>query len=183
MSIFFSLSLFYLSFIPLWISVIIVDIKYIIDGNNCLRTVYISIGCILIALIISLVVVRCGINIKTREGTYEYTIVDAKENKSITTEYMLSYILPLFAFDFTQWNGVVMFLIFFITLGFLCIKHNNFCVNLILETANYRFYSCTLKNEDKVEIKRTIISRRRLNTNVGDKVHLKLLNNEFCIDV
>ena len=57
---------------------------------------------------------------------YEYTIVDAKENKSIITDYMLSYILPLFVFDFTQWDGVVMFLIFFITLGFLCIKHNNF---------------------------------------------------------
>lgn len=163
---------------------LIVDIKYIIDGNNSLHTVYISIWCILLFIILSLVVViRYIMKIKTNEGTYEYTIVDAKENKSIITDYMLSYILPLFVFDFTHLYGVVMFLIFFITIGFLCIKHNNFCVNIIFEIANYRFYSCTLKNEDNVEIKRTIISRSRLNSNVGNAIHLKLLNNEFCIDV
>lgn len=184
MSIFFSLSLFYLSFIPLWISVLFVDIKYIIDGNNSLHTAFISIWCILLFIILSLVVVIKYIRkIKTREGIYEYTIVDAKENKSIITDYMLSYILPLFVFDFTHLDGVIMFLIFFITLGFFCIKHNNFCVNIIFEIANYRFYSCTLKNEDNVEIKRTIISRSRLNSNVGNAIHLKLLNNEFCIDV
>ena len=184
MSIFFSLSLFYLSFIPLWISVLFVDIKYIIDGNNSLCTAYISIGCILLFIILSLVVViRYIMKIKTKEGTHKYTIVDAKENKSITTDYMLSYILPLFVFDFTHLDGVIMFLIFFITLGFLCIKHNNFCVNIIFEIANYRFYSCTLKNEDNVEINRTIISRSILNSNVGNVIDLKLLNNEFCIDV
>lgn len=57
-------------------------------------------------------------------------------------EYLLSYILPLFAFDFTVWNGVVLFLIFFTILGFLCIKHNYFSVNIILEMAEFRFYNC-----------------------------------------
>ena len=127
--------------------------------------------------------IRYIMKIKTKEGTHKYTIVDAKENKSIIIDYILSYILPLFVFDFTHLEGVVMFLIFFITLGFLCIKHNNFCVNIIFEIVNYRFYSCTLKNEDNVEINRTIISRSRLKSNIGNVINLKLLNNEFCIDI
>lgn len=43
----------------------------------------------------------------------------------ITAEYLLSYILPLFAFDFTKWDEVVKFLIFFLTFSYLCIRHGH----------------------------------------------------------
>mgnify|MGYP000320977530 FL=1 len=60
----------------------------------------------------------------------------------ITAEYLLSYILPLFAFDFTKWDEVVKFLIFFLTFGYLCIKHNSFSVNIVLELLGYKMYDC-----------------------------------------
>ncbi|MBQ1502206.1 MAG: hypothetical protein IIZ45_06305, partial [Firmicutes bacterium] len=41
------------------------------------------------------------------EGTTPHKVLSATEEKTITAEYLLSYILPLFAFDFTQWCGLL----------------------------------------------------------------------------
>lgn len=120
---------------------------------------------------------------KGKEGTQPNIIIEAKEEKTITTEYLLSYILPLFAFDFTQWDGVVLFLLFFIVLGFLCIRHNNFYLNIILEIVNYRFYSCKCINEDGQKTMLIIISCRKLNNCIGDEIYLKALNNELKLDI
>ena len=105
MSLWFPYCLFYLSFTPLWISILFVDIKSIIVDNEYLYTEYISVICILIAAAVSCFVVFWGINgnlRKGKEGTQPNIIIEAKEEKTITTEYLLSYILPLFAFDFTK---------------------------------------------------------------------------------
>ena len=105
------------------------------------------------------------------------------KEKTITAEYLLSYILPLFAFDFTQWSQVVLFLIFYLTLGFLCIRHNYFSVNIVLEIARFRFYTCTVENEDGQRLEQRIISHRRLNGCIGDFLYLKSLNNEYKLDI
>ena len=185
MSLWFPYCLFYLSFTPLWISILFVDIKSIIVDNEYLYTEYISVICILIAAAVSCFVVFWGINgnlRKGKEGTQPNIIIEAKEEKTITTEYLLSYILPLFAFDFTKWDGIVLFLVFFSVLGFLCIKHNNFCVNIILEIADYRFYNCKCINEDGQKTMQTIISCRKLNGCIGDEIYLKAMNNKLKLD-
>ena len=179
----FSYSLFFLSFTPLWISILFVDILNIIQGDEHLCTEYIGMVCIILSLIFSLIVLFKELKSQCTEGTHLYTIVNVKEEKTITTEYLLSHILPLFTFDFKQWDGAILFLIFFITLGFLCIKHNNFYVNIVLEIAKYNFYSCTLINEDNVQINKIVISRRKLTGCIGDDIHLKLLNNELGLDI
>ncbi len=183
MSLLFRLSLFYLSFTPLWISVLFIDIKSIAEKNANLYTEEITIICILILAAFSLVVLLFETSANCKEGTQAHTIVSAQEEKAITAEYLLSYILPLFAFDFTHWDGIVLFLMFFLTLGFLCIRHNYFSVNIILELMNFRFYKCKLKNEDNIETEQTIISHRRLNGLVGEIINLKSLNNEYKLDI
>lgn len=179
----FSLSLFFVSFMPLWISVLFVDIKSIFENQTNLWTEKISIVCILAFTFLSLCVLRRKLHSSGREGTRHYTVIKVKEEKTIATEYLLSYILPLFAFDFTLWNEVILFLIFFLTIGFLCINHNHFSVNIILELLRYRFYICTLKNDDGLEIEHAIISRRDLTGNVNEEIYLKSLNDEYKLDV
>ena len=93
------------------------------------------------------------------------------------------FILPLFAFDFTKWDQVVLFLVFFVTLGFLCIRHNHFSVNILLEILNYKMYTCELEDEDKNVVQRKIISHRTLNTHKGEYIYLKSLNNEIKLDI
>ena len=119
----------------------------------------------------------------TDDEKYVLTINDAKESKTVTAEFLLSYILPLFAFDFTQWDEVVKFLIFFLIFGFLCIRHNNFSVNIILELMHYRMYECKLMNADGMEVERTVISKNILSTSKGKDVQVKILNNEYYLDL
>lgn len=183
MSKLFSFSLYYISFAPLWLSVLFIDLKSCIENSENLWTEKISIGCILIFAIICLIVLLIELHTNDKESAVPQILKQAKEEKNITAEYLLSYILPLFAFDFTTWNGVILFLIFFFTLGFLCIKHNYFSVNIVLELANFRFYTCTFKNEDGIETEQTVISRRKLTGCIGEEVYLKSLNNEFKFDI
>lgn len=183
MSKLFSFSLYYISFAPLWLSVLFIDLKSCIENSENLWTEKISIGCILIFAIVCLIVLLIELHTNDKESAVPQILKQAKEEKNITAEYLLSYILPLFAFDFTTWNGVILFLIFFFTLGFLCIKHNYFSVNIVLELANFRFYTCTFKNEDGIETEQTVISRRKLTGCIGEEVYLKSLNNEFKFDI
>jgi len=179
----FSLSLYYTSFAPLWISILFIDIKGCIENSSNRWTEFISIGCILILSLIALIVLMIALCTNGKEGTTPHKIISATEEKTITAEYLLSYILPLFAFDFTQWSQVVLFLIFFLTLGYLCIRHNYFSVNIILEIANFRFYTCKVENEDGQIIEQRILSHRRLNGCIGETLYLKALNNEYKLDI
>lgn len=100
-----------------------------------------------------------------------------------TSKRRKNYNSRIFAFDFTVWNEVVLFLIFFATLGFLCIKHNYFSVNIVLEYTNFKFYSCIFKNEDGIETEQSVISHRKLTGCVGYTIYLKSLNNEYKLDI
>lgn len=183
MSSIFSFSLYYISFVPLWMSILFIDIKSCIERSNFLWTEKISILCILIFILICSIVLVTELCTNGTEGTVSEILIQAREEKTITAEYLLSYILPLFAFDFTVWNEVILFLIFFTTLGFLCIKHNYFSVNIVLELAGFCFYTCMLKNEDGIETEHTIISHRKLTGCIGDELYLKSLNNEYKLEV
>ena len=83
-----------------------------------------------------------------------------------------------FSEKITQWKSVALFLIFFLTLGFLCVKHETFTVNIVLEVFGYQFYRCDLEDEDGNGITWMIISRTDLKGCVGDSVYLRPLNNE-----
>lgn len=183
MSRIFSLSLYHTSFAPLWISILFIDIKSCTENQSNRWTELISIGCILISCLIALTVLMVALRTNGKEGAMPHKVISATEEKTITAEYLLSYILPLFAIDFTQWSQVVLFLIFYLTLGFLCIRHNYFSVNIILEVANFYFYFCTIENEDRKILEQRILSHRRLNGCVGETLYLKSLNNEYKLDI
>mgnify|MGYP006954663163 CR=1 FL=1 len=179
----FSISLYFVSFLPLWVSVIFIDILSIVENQVDRGTEYVSICCILIAMIVSITVIYHEIHKHGKEGSTKQIIKAAREEKSITAEFLLSYILPLFAFDFTLWNQVVLFLIFFITLGYLCIRHNYYSVNIMLEIAGYRFFQCNLLNSDNVITEQLIMSKQRLNALIGTDIYVVALNNEYRLDV
>ena len=183
MSKIFFLCLYHTSFTPLWISILFIDIKSCYENQSNLYTEYISIGCILISYFFSLLILMIALCTNSREGTSSYTIISAKEEKTITAEFLLSYILPLFTFNFTQWSQIVLFLVFYVILGYLCIHHNYFSSNIVLEFANFRFYSCSMKNEDGIIVEQKVISRRLLNNGKGKLLYLKSLNNEYKLDI
>lgn len=178
----FTFSLFFLSFIPLWISILFIDIKSCFENSTELYTEKIGIGLIVVFSILCFINVKIDLKASSKGATPQ-RLKSAKEKKTITAEYLLSYILPLFAFDFTHWDQVVLFLIFFFLLGYLCIRHNHFSVNIVLEITGYRTYDCMVLNEDGIEIECEIISSKKLNGNIGNTILLKSINNEYKLNV
>lgn len=183
MSFLLSFSMYFLSFIPLWITVLFVDSKSLLEGG---RYKYTEILSIIVILVISLIAMTCLLVEfkKTDNDNVEvYELDNVKECKTITSEFLLSYILPFFAFDFTCWDGVVEFLIFFAVFGFLCIRHNYFSVNIILEIMKYKMYDCVLVNDDNCKVCKTVISKKPLNILLGEKIDTRDMNNEFVLDL
>jgi hypothetical protein len=175
-----SLCLYFISFVPLWLAILFIDIKNIVEQDPNLYTEKISIISIIIVLIFSIIVMLRLIKDKRKSGTEKYTIINAKMSKNLTSEYFLAYVLPLFAFDFTKWDQVIIFLIFYISLAILCVKHRYFSANIILEIFKYNFYECSIKNADGRIIEKCVISKKNLKDE--SIIFLKPINNEYMIE-
>ena len=178
----FQLSMYYLSFTPLWITVILMDVFSMVNGEFNLWTEYISIPLLVVVFILAITCVRKELNPKGMDNTQEYELESAKEEKFLAAEFLMSFVLPLFAFDFTKHQSVILFLVFFLIFGWLCIRHNYFCVNVVLEAMGYKVYDCTYQTFDEVIIEKKVISKRPLPQCVGDTVRTRSLNNEYVLD-
>lgn len=160
-----------------------IDIKALMEGGNNLITEWICI--IFIPLLFAICTVCLGRILRTENptNTENYRLICAKECKTITSEFLLSYVLPLFAFDFTKWYEIVEFLIFFLTLGFLCVKHRCLNINITIEIMGYKTYDCVVTNSDGISLKRYVISKNALNITKGFHFEAAKLNNEFLLDL
>ena len=94
MSIITGFSMFFLSFFPLWISVLFLDIKSICEGNPNIQTEAISVLLILIVGIISLIILMLEFNPKNMQGSQEYSIITAIEEKTITADFFVIVYTP-----------------------------------------------------------------------------------------
>lgn len=180
MSILFLMSMFFLSFAPLWICIVCIDMKSLMDGTNYPYTEWIALGVIASALFISVLITIKTLRKPVTQNAEEYMVVTAEKDTISTTAYLLSNALPLLAFDFTQWFDVVQFMIVFGFLDVLCLLHYRCDSNVCLELVGYRLYRCSLhsKSDDKEGI--TILIRRK-QLNMNDEVVIRKLNDELYI--
>lgn len=180
----FKIAMFFTSFLPLWVTIIFIDVLSIIKKNPNLYTERISIICIIVIVILSILIIYGSMNKLKGTDFQPYKIITAKQEKGITSNFLLSYILPLFTFNFTVWSNVVEFLVYFITLSFLCIRNDNIYANLLFECRNYKFYSCELlwTPEPKTKpIQALLISRTNLCANKENTIYIAALNRPFYL--
>jgi len=172
--------MFFLSFAPLWICIVCIDIKSLIDGTDCPYTEWIGLGLIAFIWFISVLVTIKTLKKQTTQNTDEYMVVAAEKDTVSTTAYLLSNALPLLAFDFTQWFDAIQFMILFGFLAILCLLHHRCDSNVCLELVGYRLYKCSLHNQygDKDGV--TIFIRRK-QLNVNDEVVIRKSNDELYI--
>jgi hypothetical protein len=160
----FKWDMFVTSFIPLWISIIIFDtwdIVYnvitafpkegkLIDRLFCFaKNNVIPFTSIIIIFVVVMVSVR-GISsfLKERECSKQNpsgTIKKVKKANKLSSEFLLAYILPLIAFDFSNLKSIALFVVYFAILAFLCIRNNNIYTNIFLEFKRYRIYLCDIE--------------------------------------
>lgn len=180
MPILFLMSMFFLSFAPLWICIISIDVKSLVEGTNNPYTEWISLVLIGIAFLVSVLSAVITLRRKISPSDVDSYIVAAAEKDTVsTTTYLLSNVLPLLAFDFTLWFAAAQF---FIILGFLvtlCLMHHRCDSNVCLELAGYRLYKCRLHNEEDTKEVTILIRRKQLNVN--DEVSILRLNDELYL--
>lgn len=199
-------NMFMTSFLPLWISIIIADVWEIcvsIDEvlNNkadvisnlmgLAKTNTVSI-CVIIVVLTLMVFSIININsfIKYQKGAENLPkakIVEVKRANKLTSEFLLAYILPMIAFDFTELKSVVLFLIYYGMLAYLCIRNNNVYTNILLEFKNYKMYTCKIECE-KMGEKVTyddclVISKNDLITHKDNDIEYWDFDNYIYIDL
>jgi hypothetical protein len=179
----FKWDMFVTSFIPLWVTIIVYDLWDLIKQlNQSLKEddnlseilcsfAYESIIQLISIMIIFIIVMTSIISInnflKKKEDSHQNAsgmILAAKKEKQLSAEFLLAYVLPLIAFNFNELKDLVLFLLYFIFLAFLCIRNNNFYTNIYLEFKKYRIYSCDIEryfpgNEKEVFHDSIIISK------------------------
>jgi len=107
----------------------------------------------LISIVVILVIISIsffGINfflndIKRTEVKRYCTIKKARRANKLSSEFLLAYILPLIAFDYTDIKDIVLFVIYFAVLAFLCIRNNNVYTNILFEFKGYKMYECDIE--------------------------------------
>ena len=110
------------SFIPLWVSVIIIIIWDILSGS------YTSFRCLLaekgivigFAFFITVLMVISFVSVltfskqksKPKESSCVGKILSARKSANIATDFLLAYILPMTTFSFTESRDVFLFLLY-----------------------------------------------------------------------
>ena len=190
----FKWDMFVTSFIPLWFSILVFDIWDIITvllgvwekenkvvQNLTKCAVHSKVQLASIVLIIVMVSFSIhGINtfLKERECSNQNApgiILKARKANKLSSEFLLAYILPLIVFDFGNLKSIVLFLVYFAILAFLCIRNNNIYTNIMLEFKHYRLYSCDIQcslpgNRTGIYYDSLVISRDDLTSLEGNEI-------------
>lgn len=156
--------MFVTSFIPLWFSIIVFSMWKIVENSidvwdkkskyiyNIVKSIEkskvelsVTLGVILLVW-----VSISGVNsfIKDRKSTENNPkgkIIRATKANKLSSEFLLAYILPMIAFDFGDIKDIVLFIIYFSVLAYLCIRNNNIYTNILLELKGYKMYNCDIE--------------------------------------
>lgn len=181
----FKTAMFFTAFIPLWFTVVFIDGMSIADKTNTTIGAEIAgISGIVAGLVISGIVIVGSMKGIRKESFKKYKILSVQQEKGITSEFLLSYILPLFAFDFTKWVSLAEFLIYFLILTFLCVRNNNVYANLFFEVKKYKFYTCEVQwvaegETDPLQI--IVISKKPLSAYKENVIEIAPLDKPFFL--
>lgn len=180
----FKYSAFFVSYTPLWASILYVDFMSLLYHKTPSRwTEMISITMIVVAYVISIINMIRTLKGMNKENSEKFRITAVQEQKTAALEYVLTFVLPMFAFEFTQWENCILFIIYFSTLLMLCSKHNLLFANMVFEVQNYRLYDVTVQNSHGKPVKREIISKRHLENMKEEDIYLRSMNSGFWFDV
>lgn len=184
MSGFLNISLFFSSLFPLWFSISLYDIYHLIFCNNNQSSFWLYIVTI-IAILLLILFASVTIILSFKKGekrcSRKRRVDSAVEEKVEASSFLLSYVLPLAAFDFSSLVQVLQFLLYFTVLCYLQIKHKIIGSNLFLEVFGFNCYKCVFLDSDERDVERYVISRKNLKLAIGDEVQIVELNNEYAL--
>ena len=140
----FSLEFSVLAFLPLWLSVLIACIRGVVIGNQPIGTEIALLVIVPALLVVSgWEVIRFLHNKPPADEVEEGLVVEKRvKQKTVTTEYLLTCVLPLYTFDFTNWCSVLQFATVIGTIVLLHAKYYELPPNVVLELLGYSRFKC-----------------------------------------
>lgn len=202
----FKWNMFITSFIPLWLSIIVMDawnvIEYGISNWSYKQKIVYNLKCLALENIVCILVIFIifvmmfisiwSINIflrdkRSNDAPPKFKVKKALRANKLSTEFLLAYILPMIAFDFAELKSVVLFVIYFAVLTFLCIRNNNIYTNIWLEIKGYKMYICDIEAEKLGRPYKyndcLVISKNNLTTEVGKQIECWDFDNYIYLDL
>lgn len=206
----FKWDMFITSFIPLWVTIIIYDmwdiIEYIIPRWHHLhysnfhfiesfnRFAYkhlLLIGTIVIVLtIVSMSIIDLTLFLKNKQDeptSPKAYLNNISHTNKLSAEYLLAYVLPMIAFDFTTCKDILLFVIYFLFLAYICIRNNNIYTNIYFELKKYRMFecdvTCKIANRTNTYKNSLVISKNNLATRTGGEISYWDFDNHIFIDL
>lgn len=156
--------MFITSFIPLWLSILVFNVWGIVSNiyeNMCKNSGFVEIldfifktNTLEVISIIIILIINCvsivSINIFLKDkNSLEIKpsgkIIEVKRSNKLSSEFLLAYILPMIAFDFSDLRKIILFIIYFLVLAILCVRNNNVYTNILLEFKGYKMYECDIE--------------------------------------
>ena len=174
-------SMYYLSFAPLWCSILFVELMSLVHGS---KNTTIEWGAIIIIPILFIITMLI-LNVETKPQIIGFSMVylrKATEEKLSGAEFLATFIMPLWAFDFTRWEGMLLFVFFFVVFGKICEYHNYLCTNIMLDILKYRIYDCELEDSNHAMFQQKVISKDELRLNYDEGIFLKKVNNDYSFN-
>ena len=183
-----SLSSFFLAFLaytPLWLFVAIRDVNAILVGDKQdLVAEWTGLGVIAVFWVIGFIWVCLA---SRRDFTSwakpsdSFKIVSCKELKTVTVSFVVENVMPMFVFNPTTAEGLVLTLAYFLVIAALAVKHRHFPANVIVELLGWTFYECTLEPiKGGTAITETVLSKEYLG-GVDQSRKLMKINNEMFV--
>ncbi|MGL5530547.1 MAG: hypothetical protein ACRDCZ_00935 [Culicoidibacterales bacterium] len=187
----FKIAMYITSFIPLWIIIIFNTIVLYtntpIENWNEVSDFQVVIIFIIVMVIVNgismYIVLKNLKRVNNPNNAKPYKLTSAKRISGITSDFLLAYVLPLIAFDFTSWDGIVTFLFFFIVFGWLCYRNNHFYANVILELRGYHYYECDGVTVLGPQDGTIVISKCDLTGQTNNTIEYIALDKPFLLDV
>lgn len=173
--------MFIISFLPLWINILIINGISIFQNSDGILVAICNSVLILISVIFSFLYISfANKKINKKDNLIECKLISSYQEKSMASNYLLSYILPLFIFDFNTLLGVLQFLIYFVIILVLCVKNSYVYINILLEFLGYTTFNCKILEEGREKVV-YVISNDDFNGYKNKDVNIYELDNPFYL--
>lgn len=166
--------LYFTSNLPLFV---VLFIQYVdLENNLWQQPLLLTLLIIIIVLIILLIAILSCIK-KQKYLVKQLELSNIKPLKEMSLTYIFSNILPLIAFDFSNRQQLISFLLIFLTLMMLYVKYNLVMYNPILELLGYTNYIAKVGQKDVYVVSKS----KFFHSNSVNKVKAIWLDNEFLL--
>lgn len=137
--------LWFLNFLPLWIAIAVGAVFRCVRGEELSGAARWGLVGVAVGTVFSLSIVWISFRSFRREETIPVSVSTATEEKTASANVLLTYVLPLWAFDFADWIGWAQFALFFGVVVWLACRHLILEGCLFMELLGYRVFKCKLR--------------------------------------